>query len=122
MRLLSGVVFSILFILLILDGTDGSLTQQSNRKNKVGPIEVKRRAYDYEPTWESLDSRPLPAWYDQTKVGIFIHWGVFSVPGFGSEWFWHGWQTTQKPEIVDFMKQNYPPGFCEQNEGFITYK
>ena len=42
----------------------------------------------YEPTWESIDSRPLPEWFDQAKFGIFIHWGVFSVPSFGSEWFW----------------------------------
>lgn len=47
-----------------------------------------RRAPRYDPTWESLDSRPLPAWFDQAKFGIFIHWGVFSVPSFGSEWFW----------------------------------
>jgi alpha-L-fucosidase len=44
----------------------------------------------YEATWESLDSRPLPAWYDEAKFGIFIHWGVFSVPSFG-EWFWFHW-------------------------------
>jgi alpha-L-fucosidase len=47
----------------------------------------------YEPTWESLDSRPLPSWYDEAKVGIFIHWGVFSVPSFGNEWFWFNWKT-----------------------------
>lgn len=29
----------------------------------------------YEPTWESLDARPLPKWYDEAKVGIFLHWG-----------------------------------------------
>jgi alpha-L-fucosidase len=46
------------------------------------------RALSYDPTWESLDRRPLPAWFDQAKFGIFIHWGVFSVPSFGSEWFW----------------------------------
>lgn len=45
-------------------------------------------AAPYDPTWESLDARPLPAWFDQAKFGIFIHWGVFSVPSFGSEWFW----------------------------------
>lgn len=46
----------------------------------------------YLPTWNSLDSRPLPNWYDNAKIGIFIHWGVFSVPSFGSEWFWNNWQ------------------------------
>jgi len=46
----------------------------------------------YVPTWSSLDSRPLPSWYDDAKFGIFIHWGVFSVPSFGSEWFWNNWK------------------------------
>lgn len=38
----------------------------------------------YEPTWDSLDSRPLPKWYDDAKVGIFLHWGVYSVPTYGT--------------------------------------
>lgn len=46
------------------------------------------RAPRFDPTWKSLDARPLPAWFDQAKFGIFVHWGVFSVPSFGSEWFW----------------------------------
>ena len=46
----------------------------------------------YTPDWDSLDTRPLPAWYDEAKFGIFIHWGVFSVPSFGSEWFWQNWK------------------------------
>lgn len=45
----------------------------------------------YEPNWESLDSRPLPSWFDEAKIGIFLHWGVFSVPSFNSEWFWEYW-------------------------------
>lgn len=41
---------------------------------------------NYTPEWSSLDTRPLPTWYDGVKVGVFIHWGVFSVPGYKSEW------------------------------------
>ncbi len=37
-------------------------------------------AQTYEPTWESLDSRPIPSWFQNAKFGIFIHWGVYSVP------------------------------------------
>lgn len=44
---------------------------------------------NYTPDWDSLDKRPLPKWYDDSKVGIFIHWGVFSVPAFRSEWFFY---------------------------------
>ncbi|XP_041348085.1 alpha-L-fucosidase-like [Gigantopelta aegis] len=65
----------------------------------------------YEPNWPSIDSRPLPSWYDEAKLGIFIHWGVFSVPSFSSEWFWWTWQGQHLPAVVDFMKQNYRPDF-----------
>jgi len=51
-------------------------------------------AQTYQPNWESLDSRPAPNWYLDAKFGIFIHWGVYSVPAFSSpdtysEWYWH---------------------------------
>ncbi len=48
----------------------------------------------YQPTWESLDSRPTPQWFDDGKFGIFIHWGLYAVPAWGpkdryAEWYWH---------------------------------
>lgn len=46
------------------------------------------------PSWDELDARPMPNWYNDAKFGIFIHWGIFSVPSFGSEWFWNHWQDT----------------------------
>ena len=66
----------------------------------------------YEATWESLDSRPLPQWYDDAKIGIFIHWGVFSVPSFHGEWFWWNWQKRKHPELVDFVNRTEKPGFA----------
>ncbi|KAK4008240.1 hypothetical protein OUZ56_013389 [Daphnia magna] len=71
----------------------------------------------FTPDWNSLDTRELPTWYDQAKFGIFIHWGVFSVPSFG-EWFWYNWREGS-PSYVEFMQKNYPPnftyaGFAEQ--------
>ncbi len=41
----------------------------------------------YEPTWESLSNFSVPAWYQDAKFGIFIHWGVYSVPAFDNEWY-----------------------------------
>ena len=29
----------------------------------------------------------MPEWYRDAKFGIFIHWGVYSVPAFGNEWY-----------------------------------
>ncbi|UJR23860.1 hypothetical protein I4U23_026835 [Adineta vaga] len=64
----------------------------------------------YTPDWSSLDTRSIPSWFDQAKVGIFIHWGVFSVPSITSEaWMWWAWKgDNPNPETVAFMEKNYP--------------
>lgn len=41
----------------------------------------------FTPDWDSLKTYQIPAWYEDAKFGIFIHWGVYSVPAFGSEWY-----------------------------------
>ena len=41
----------------------------------------------YRDDWTSLSRYPEPEWYKKAKFGIFIHWGVYSVPAFGSEWY-----------------------------------
>jgi len=46
----------------------------------------------YENNWESLNSRPVPQWFADAKFGIFIHWGIYSVPAFTrsgeyAEWY-----------------------------------
>lgn len=52
----------------------------------------------YQPTWSSLDSRPVPQWYKDAKFGIFIHWGVYAVPGYTvkgnyAEWYQYRMQS-----------------------------
>ena len=71
-------------------------------------------AVKYNASWASLDSRPLPTWYDDAKIGIFIHWGVFSVPSYGTEWFWWAWKGSKDKndeKVKDYMKKNYGPNF-----------
>lgn len=36
----------------------------------------------YQPNWESLDQREIPSWWTDAKFGIFIHWGLYSVPAY----------------------------------------
>ncbi|MBB1285376.1 alpha-L-fucosidase [Flavisolibacter sp. BT320] len=59
----------------------------------------------YEANWASLDSRPVPQWFTDAKFGIFIHWGVYSVPAWAptgnewplyskyAEWYWYRLQS-----------------------------
>ena len=57
----------------------------------------------YEPNWDSLDTRPLPSWFDEAKFGVFISWGLFAVPAYGNEWFWYNLKTRKSPDVVKFM-------------------
>jgi len=41
----------------------------------------------YEANWESLQNYEIPSWFQDAKFGIFIHWGPYSVPAYGSEWY-----------------------------------
>src|SRR5689334_5357229 len=34
----------------------------------------------FEPSWASISKHEVPAWYRDAKFGIFIHWGLYSVP------------------------------------------
>ncbi|WP_051729576.1 alpha-L-fucosidase [Amycolatopsis sp. La24] len=53
---------------------------------RTGSALGRERATDgpYEPTRQSLARHPLPEWWDDGKFGIFVHWGAYSVPAFGS--------------------------------------
>lgn len=58
-------------------------------------------AQKYSSNWESINSRPVPGWFTDAKFGIFIHWGVYSVPAWApanadigvyakyAEWYWN---------------------------------
>jgi alpha-L-fucosidase len=81
-------------------------------------------AETYEPNWESLDSRPIPAWFEDAKFGIFIHWGPYSVPAWSpkgtySEWYQYWMQTKsisgngkfKGPEVYDYHVKTYGEQF-----------
>jgi len=55
-----------------------ALLQQVDKESHTGP---------FQPTWDSLKHYQVPEWYLDAKFGIFLHWGVYSVPAFGSEWY-----------------------------------
>jgi alpha-L-fucosidase len=91
----------------------------------------------YQPTWESVDTRPTPAWFSDAKFGIFIHWGVYSVPSYApvipgklayAEWYWNAmtngksnpkasaiqtgtWAYHQAQYGADFAYQDFAPRF-----------
>ena len=93
----------------------------------------------YKPEWESLDKRPVPAWFNAAKFGIFIHWGVYSVPAWApanedigvyakyAEWYWNRLVIDDgkahkffreyhiKTYGPDFLYQDFAPQFKAEN-------
>ena len=83
----------------------------------------------YQPNWQSLNQRPIPAWFDQAKFGIFIHWGVYSVPAYAdpsskigesyAEWYWNHmhnhdgatWKFHEKTYGANVKYQDFAPQF-----------
>jgi alpha-L-fucosidase len=60
------------------------------------------------PSWESLKNQSVPKWYQEGKFGIFIHWGVYSVPAFGSEWYPRN-MYMEGSEVYKHHKNTYGP-------------
>lgn len=57
------------------------------QKEYLEKIEEVIAAGPYSAHWRSLSDHPTPQWYRRAKLGIFIHWGIYSVPAFGNEWY-----------------------------------
>jgi hypothetical protein len=90
----SGGVQSYFDVVVDVPVKDSHSILQINEYNDIDVHKTTAQAKPqlYTPDWTSLDSRPLPSWYDEAKFGIFVHWGIFSVPAYGSEWFWWYWK------------------------------
>lgn len=59
----------------------------SSYKNALEKIEEVIKRGPFSDDWDSLGNYRVPEWYRNAKFGIFIHWGVYSVPAFGNEWY-----------------------------------
>jgi alpha-L-fucosidase len=59
----------------------------------------------YEGTWESLRTHRVPVWYDDAKLGVFVHWGLYSVPGWAP----------RVPDIQQLLVKDGPKRMLREN-------
>lgn len=92
-------------------------------------LALNLKGQNYKPDWESLDKRPVPQWFQDSKFGIFIHWGVYSVPAWGptgdsisvydkyAEWYWNKLTEPGKTQkyFKEFHTKTYGPNFRYQD-------
>jgi alpha-L-fucosidase len=59
----------------------------------------------FEPTWESVRTHRVPGWYEDAKLGVFLHWGLYSVPGWAP----------QVPDIQELLTRRGPKRMLREN-------
>jgi len=62
----------------------------------------------YSDTWESLMEAPVPAWFSDRRLGIFIHWGLYSVPAYSNEWYSRNMYIAGEPAYDHHIKTYGP--------------
>ena len=77
-------IFMILLMLAVL--LAGSQAVCKNTSSDP-PGTDSQQAAVFEPTWDSLLQYSCPDWFQDAKFGIYVHWGVYSVPAQGC---WYG--------------------------------
>ncbi|MDR3752695.1 MAG: alpha-L-fucosidase [Terracidiphilus sp.] len=59
----------------------------ANVQRQLARVDAAARTGPFRANWDSLAGYRVPEWFRDAKFGIFIHWGVYSVPAFGNEWY-----------------------------------
>lgn len=76
------------FLLLFLIALLFSCKSKNDKDASLNETSSTDSIAVFEPNWESIKKNYKdPEWFNQQKFGIFIHWGAYSVPAFGSEWY-----------------------------------
>ncbi len=60
----------------------------------------------YKADWSSLSGHKIPDWYYEAKLGIFIHWGIYSVPAYACEWY-PRWMYCPGSREYEFHKEHF---------------
>ena len=78
------------------DGARATILREVDRQGNDGP---------YRADWETLRKFEMPQWYEDAKFGIFIHWGVFAVPGAMNEWYPRNMYQKSDPAFQEHLKR-----------------
>jgi len=79
--------FAIVFVASLFLRAAPADDYQIELKRRLSLIEDEVSHKSFRANWDSLGHYEIPEWFRDAKFGIFIHWGVYSVPAFGNEWY-----------------------------------
>lgn len=89
--ILVPLVYSVLLAALTLAARAQTLSRpqaEANLDREIARMSEGVAAGPYQANWESLKAHhEAPDWFRDAKIGIYFHWGVYSVPAYGNEWY-----------------------------------
>lgn len=74
------------------------------RKQYLAQIQKIIDQGPYHDTWSSLTDFAMPEWFTKAKFGIFIHWGLYSVPAYRNEWYSRNMYIQGTPEYEHHIR------------------
>jgi len=89
--------FALVALLAAVVPTDAGAAEPPKADANTAKAKAKADG-PYKEDWDSLKTHPVPEWFRDAKFGIYWHWGVYSVPAFGSEWYPRNMHLTKRPE------------------------
>ncbi|MFL6124521.1 alpha-L-fucosidase [Actinophytocola sp.] len=96
---------------------DGKVVAQGKRLRAEQPVRFTLGVADYQATDASLGGHESPYWFDDAKFGIFVHWGLYSVPAWSppgeqyAEWYWR-WMEDPNNAVHAYHAQTYGEDFA----------
>ena len=94
--------------LLMLMLSISAISADKKVEESVRNIEGVVAKGPYSASWDSLEKFKVPKWYEDAKFGIFIHWGVYCVPAFDSEWYPRNMYLIDNP-VFEHHLETYGP-------------
>ena len=102
----------------------GRVMEAEAEQKYLNLLEQQIAEGSYRPDWASLAGAPVPDWFLREKLGIFLHWGLYSVPACTNEWYSRNMYIKGMPayehhrktygEQREFGYKDFIPLFCAE--------
>ncbi|MHC4520083.1 MAG: alpha-L-fucosidase, partial [Planctomycetota bacterium] len=73
--------------ILVMAAAGAAVAKDAYVAEQLDELDAFNAKGPWKTNWDSLTQHEIPEWFQDAKLGIYAHWGVYSVPAYGSEWY-----------------------------------
>jgi alpha-L-fucosidase len=106
----SQVALAAVFLSALSSPVLAQSSTQAAVQTQLARVRSATEAGPFHSNWDSLAAYRVPEWFRDAKFGIFIHWGVYSVPAFANEWYSRNMYVRGNPAFKHHVQTYGPQG------------